>query len=357
MRKEKDEIDLDEIELTTNDKIMRILGFLIVMVIFFPIGGYVIVLTSSLPSTYSCFLPLVFIIVAFLLYLFLFSFVWGEILPKRTSNEKYKAYLRSQCYSTSTLIKIVGVLAFFVSLQAAYPLFQPKVSLTTLEDMWGVVDGNEHYVTTFGLIKVRPPLFPLHGVTNSQDIQFGTNVRVIYLWRTTPLMRRELLEDNKTIRLHVNADGWKYDVIDEKITYEYEQRISVSLNHNIIHLHEKRAENIDNKTVYYGEIEAYNYEYYPLQMRNVELVIGYNTSAWKTLYESAKKGQNFEIAITNENLISRVPGRIIKKDSKSNCLEFKDFEDGEIRVNVLNFIEGIIEPRSSQKRVLLFIPE
>ena len=140
-------------------------------------------------------------------------------------------------------------------------------------------------------------MFPLHGFTNYQDIQLGTRVLYIRPEHVTPLMWMKLLDDKKTIRVYVNSDGWKYDVIGEKIKYEYEQNITFKLNRNITHLYEKRVENvditIDNKTVYYNEIIAYNRENYPIVIWYTELFIQNNTEAWNKLYNSTEKGQRF----------------------------------------------------------------
>ena len=246
-------------------------------------------------------------------------------------------------------------MAFLVSLQAAYPVFYPKVSLTPIEDTWGVVTGDDHYVITSSLIEVRPPLFPLHGFTNHQDIHFGTKVRSANTDHTTPLMWVEVLDDNKTIRVHVTTDGWKYDVIGERIKYDYGQHINFILTRNITLLYKQRVENIDNKTVYYEEINAYNNEDYPISLLHIELFIENNTVAWKELYELAKNGKRFKIVLANEEWIPIRQGNIIRNGTTNNLLEFNDFKDGKIRFRFNVF--DVMTPKSSQETFLVFIPD
>ena len=137
----------DEIKLMPIDKIKN--AIMPVIVLSYAVSSvYVIFLAISLPKTYSWFLRYIFVIGLVLFYLLLTYFLYERVFPRLTTNEKYKKIPRTQHSSFGTLIKIVGALALLVSLQAAHPVFLPKVSLTPIEDTFGVVDGDDHYVTT-----------------------------------------------------------------------------------------------------------------------------------------------------------------------------------------------------------------
>lgn len=160
---------------------------------------------------------------------------------------------------------LVGVLLSVLALQAAVPIFAPKVTISEPTTSFGEIelheDGIKYIQSGQVSLKIKPPLFPIWPFTNYITIPLAlTNLtEVDYAELLMPsLVSRIFTEKNNAAKIHIFADGWTYDELNVKLRFKGDRYppfgTSVYLSSNLF------STRINDKNTFVGYLSLYNRE-------------------------------------------------------------------------------------------------
>lgn len=190
---------------------------------------------------------------------------------------------------------VVGI----ISLQAAWPIFMPRISLENINQEKGIfdVDKGHPQMIREAIIRVKPPLFPI-SMTMNRSYPIANNLTTLYDEQSNPNLEIYDSQDGRSVNIRLNrVTGWSFDEITGKIFYKADKSFMLP---QIIRFGDKNISSIYKipKSQDY-ELYPYNYGYsfhienqnnFPIEIYNISFSIYNNTEAWINLKNWIESG-------------------------------------------------------------------
>ncbi len=186
-------------------------------------------------------------------------------------------------------VSILGAFIFgMIALQAAWPIFMPRISVEDTNQLSGVVytDKNQYQIVQEAVVKVNPPLFPLF---KSRNYPIADNLTAVYKYHSSNL---DIIDsrNGRDIKITLKrVTGWSFDELSGKIIYQsdkpfrYPQFIRYDMNTNISDLIKvPKIYDYELYPEYYltTSIPIENKNDFPVELFDLTLSIQNNTPAW-----------------------------------------------------------------------------
>jgi len=182
---------------------------------------------------------------------------------------------------------LVALLIGILALQAAWPIFMPRISLEDINQEAGIInaDKKQYQMVREAIVRVKPPLFPL--IVN-RGYPIANNLTKIYYDQTSPNLDISDSGDERNVNIKLNhVTGWSFDEISGRIKYWADKPFILP---TIIQFGDKNIDSIYKipKSQDY-ELYPYNYGYsfpienennFPLEIYDISFSINNNTEAW-----------------------------------------------------------------------------
>ncbi len=185
------------------------------------------------------------------------------------------------------------LVAFFIgilALQAAWPIFMPRISLEDINQEVGIInaDKKQYQMVREAIVKVKPPLFP---IIVERDYPIANNLTRINYEHSSPNLDINIGHDERNINIKLNhVSGWSFDEISDRVKYLADKPFILP---TIIEFENKNINNIYRIPKFQNyELYPYNYGYsfpienqnnFPLEIYDISFSIYNNTEAWINL--------------------------------------------------------------------------
>ena len=231
------------------------------------------------------FLSKFFMLIIFLSTWYLIAYIFYRIY-------KYAKKEENPYHDLKTVLEVYTVIFVFVALQASWPVFSLKIDLPLGQDLYGFIDeeGNS-FIARSTTIDIYPPLFPITGISNCQQIPLGEIIRDPKEYRDMWNVYIGPSDDNQSLILCIRRlDGWVFNKISVPIYYEIKQELNYRFESSIDSILENTT--TDGDTYLYEKISFNNFESFRINNAKFKSVIFDNSSAWKKLIALNKTYEN-----------------------------------------------------------------
>ncbi len=182
--------------------------------------------------------------------------------------------------SEAKVTLVIGILA----LQAAWPIFMPRISLENLNQETGIIEADKpSQIFQEAIVKVKPPLFPF---IMERNYPIANHLTQIYYDYSSPNLNISDNFDGRNINIKLNhVTGWSFDEISGRIKYAADQPLPYSIPSGDKNI--SRIYTIPKFQKY--ELFPYDYGYsspipnpnnFPILGYNISFLIYNNTEAW-----------------------------------------------------------------------------
>ncbi len=190
---------------------------------------------------------------------------------------------------------IIGFVGAMIALQAAWPLFMPRISVEDISQDSGlffgdITDGSQSQLVREAIIKVNPPLFPLF----HRSYPIDENFRLLSTTRRLNL-QIDKSDDERSVQVKLGpVTGWSFDEITGKITYRSNKDFNILINSqnisNIRDIDGRRDKGLFPYDYKYESTMIENPNKFPVLLVNLTFLIEKNTSAWNSLKKWVDNG-------------------------------------------------------------------
>jgi len=249
-----------------------------------------------------------------------------------------------------------------ITLQAAWPIFTPRVSIVEAKQLLGYIDV-ENNITTVNYetqILMRPPLlslgYPPPGACTDIPLNYG--IEWISLGSLSQFKYVNVYTDKSknSFRFCTTVTGWQYDTIGGVIRYALKQpseRYSIS---NIDGFYDYENMYLD-KTGYYSNFTIVNRNKYSVVFQNIfNYMSDYTCEELLSKFKKLNTTQ-FEVFVEHDDGRGLSRAYIIKDNVTNIYIKKKDILDGCNKIKLKFGRSFKIEPLSHKDVCVVFIPK